>query len=683
MSSMEKGLSRRAALRSYGALAVAYMTGAGAWPKLAAGAFTRPLTVSRKPLAPQAMYPLPLGSIKPAGWLRRQLQIQADGLGGRLDETWPDVGSNSGWLGGSGESWERGPYFLDGLLPLAWLLESGPLKAKAQRFVDWTLDHPWPNGMIGPRNNDDWWPRMVMLKVLTQYHELTGDERVVPVMTNYFIHQLQALPGRPLKEWGRFRWQDELVSIVWLYNRTGDHRLLKLVQLLHQQGFDWRAMFENFQFKEKVTPAAIGLGPSRSGDHENGLKDLALSVHGVNNAQGVKASPLWFLISGQDSDREAVVHQLSMLDQYHGLPNGMFSADEHLAGRDPSQGVELCAVVEMLYSLELALAITGDARIGDRIERIAFNALPGAFTDDMWAHQYDQQCNQVECSLHRRPWTTNGPESNLFGLEPHFGCCTANFHQGWPKLTASLWMADTDGLTATIYAPCTVNSELRGVPIRLDEVTDYPFRDQVSIAVHPQRPLEFSVRLRIPEWASSATILINGQAVTAGAPGTFADVKRKWRSGDLIEIDFRNEATIVRGYNNSASFQLGALVFSLPIGEAWIKLRQRGLTADWQVYPTTAWNYGVPAQTEMLKVEYPVGAVPFSRQQSPLTLTVRGRAVPAWKAEEGSADPLPQSPINSPATEEFAELTLVPYAAAKLRITAFPVVGSDVRAQAS
>ncbi len=86
---------------------------------------------------------------------------------------WPDVGANSGWLGGSGESWERGPYFLDGLVPLAYLLDDTRLKVKAQKYIEWTLASQTAEGMFGPSSNDDWWPRMVMLKVLTQYQEVT------------------------------------------------------------------------------------------------------------------------------------------------------------------------------------------------------------------------------------------------------------------------------------------------------------------------------------------------------------------------------------------------------------------------------------------------------------------------------------------------------------------------------
>ena len=60
-------------------------------------------------------------------------------------------------------------------------------------------------------------------------------------------------------------------------------------------------------------------------------------------------------------------------------------------------------------------------------------------------------------------YTSNGPDANIFGLEPHFGCCLANMHQGWPKLASSLWMRTPEGgLAAVAYAPCTVETTVRG-----------------------------------------------------------------------------------------------------------------------------------------------------------------------------------------------------------------------------
>ena len=632
------------------------------------------------PLHSSAFFALPLGSIRPTGWLRRQLEIQASGLSGHLDETWADVGANSGWLGGTGESWERGPYFLDGLIPLAYLLDDSRLKAKAQKYIEWILTHQGSNGMIGPASNDDWWPRIVALKALTQYEEFTGDPRVTPLMDRYFRYQLAELPKRPLRDWGKFRWQDEALSVIWLYNRTGSSYLLDLARLLHQQGYDWMAQYANFQFKQKITAEYIKLNEG------GGLKDLALSTHGVNNGQAIKTGAIWSLVSGSETDRKATAQMIAELDRYHGLPNGMFSCDEHLSGRDPSQGSELCTVVDYMFSLERALAITGDAAFGDRLERLAFNALPGTLTDDMWAHQYNQEPNQVECSLHHKPWVSDGPESNLFGLEPNFGCCTANFHQGWPKFAASLFLLSGeqgsdqhDGLVAAAYAPCEVRANVRGTAVHIAEETDYPFRGTVRFNINPASALAFPLQFRIPEWAKGTAITVNGKAEPQPQPGSFARVERTWKAGDRVEINFPMQVRTSRWFNDSIAIERGPLVFSYGIGESWVKLRDRGMTADWQIYPTTAWNYAIdvdanePAKSIREK-ENEVGQIPFSRKSSPIELRVKARKVPAWRAEDGAADALPKSPVTSDEAEE--EIVLIPYATAKLRITAFPELKS-------
>jgi len=625
---------------------------------------------NRAPLHQNALYPLPLGAIRPAGWLQAQLEIQASGLSGHLDETWADVGPNSGWLGGTGESWERGPYFLDGLVPLAYILDDAPLKSKAQKYIDWTLNNQSPDGMLGPAANNDWWPRMVLLKALTQYHEATRDARVIPALERYFTFQAGELYQRKLHDWGRFRWQDNLLSVVWLYNRNGDRKLLNLARLLHAQGYDWTAEFGNFPYTERISSEYLRSAPGGV------LNELSLSTHGVNNAQAIKTGPVWSQISGSEKDRAAALQMTRILDKYHGLPNGMFSCDEHLAGLNPSQGSELCTVVEYMFSLEQSLGILGEPMFGDRLERLAFNALPGAFTTDMWAHQYNQQPNQVECSLHVKPWTTDGPESNLFGLEPNFGCCTANFSQGLPKFTASLFMlSQDDGLAAVAYAPCEVGTTVRDTFVHLIENTDYPFRGAVHMIIHPASPLAFPMFLRIPGWAKGTTIQVNGQPQPIPIPGTFARIERTWNRGDRLDIEFPLEPRVSRWFHDSVAVERGALVFSYGIGEDWLKLRDRGMTADWQVYPTTQWNYALGLSDEISSeaisvTEGEVGNNPFDAKSAPVRLHVKGRKLVNWRAVDGVADPVPESPVISDQPEE--KITLVPYAAAKLRITAFP-----------
>ncbi len=212
---------------------------------------------NRPPLSLTPFLELPLGAIEPAGWLRDQLEIQAEGLTGHLGDFWEDVGPNSGWLGGTGESWERGPYYLDGLLPLAYVLKDNALIAKVQPWIEWTLASQSENGQFGPTVNDDWWPRMIMLKVLIQYAEATSDERVVPFMTNYFRFQATQLQARPLFGWSQARGGENLLCIQWLYNRAGEAFLLKLAELIHRQTIDWTDIFTE---ADRVRPVLFKAG---------------------------------------------------------------------------------------------------------------------------------------------------------------------------------------------------------------------------------------------------------------------------------------------------------------------------------------------------------------------------------------------------------------------------------------
>ncbi len=644
--------------------------------------YGQPVVRNRAPLAENAFDPLPLGSIHPKGWLLQQEQIQAAGLTGHLDEFWKDVGDNSGWLGGTGESWERGPYYLDGLLPLAYQLQDKKLVEKAKRWVEWTLNSQQRSGQFGPASNDDWWPRMVMLKVLTQYQEATGDQRVVPLVTKYFQFELNELPKRPLRDWGKYRWQDNADSVLWLYNRTGDSNLLALAKLLHEQGFDWEADFNNFRFVSKQTVHGLGL------DVKGPIPEMAMQTHGVNNAMALKAAPVWWLVSHDVADKTALYRQLGMLDKYHGLPNGMFSADEHFSGTDPSQGSELCAVVETMFSYERDFAVLGDATLADRLERTAYNALPGTISNDMWSHQYDQQPNQIACSRAQRQWSTNGQDSNLFGLEPNFGCCTANFHQGWPKLVSALWMATPDdGLVTSAYAPNQVQANLNGTQVTIDEDTAYPFRGQVDLTVRLKTEASFPLWLRIPAWAVGMKVTLNGSRPVASDediqhPG-FYRLSHKWKDGDSIRISFPMSPRVSHWYRDAAVFERGPLVFSLPFSEQWTELKKYAeKSGDWQVTSSHAWNFAAELGDCAIRVkESNSGAIPFNATTPAIELQIKVRRLAAWQEVDHSAGPLPLSPVSSDQTLQV--VNLVPYGAAKLRITEFPYLEEQSSCPAS
>lgn len=612
---------------------------------------------------PLALEPLPLGSITPRGWLLSQLTVEAK-VTARLGDVWPSVGPESGWLGGDGEDWERGPYYLDGFLPLAHMLRDEAMISQVNKWVEWTLRSQSENGQFGPRSNDDWWPRMVMLKVLKQHHEATRDPRVVPFMLRYFQYQAEELPRRPFHKWAIARGGENLYAIQWLYDQTGETYLLDLADEVRRQTADWTTLFTKFPYRSRLSREQVGM-----------------DTHVVNNAMAVKTPALLWRQWGQERDLIAVDAAIQNLMLYHGQAQGMFSGDELLAGLHPSQGVETCAVAEYMFSLENLLWTIGKASYADILEKVAYNALPAAFTDDMWGHQYDQQPNQVLCTLAKRDWTWNGNEANLFGLEPNFGCCTANFHQAWPKLAGSLWAATPDGgLAAVAYAPCEVSTVVGGGLVTVHVDTSYPFDDTVTCRLSLAGPARFPIRFRIPDWCRNASFSINGMPVAGLEPeaGAFCNVDRVWWPDDRIELQFPMPIFVKeRPVNGARSVERGPLVYSLAISTAWSR-QGTGPAPLWEVYPTSPWNYGLIVDCENPEssfsvVKGQVGDPPFAAAHPPISLSARGRRIPDWELERNSAATPPVSPVSTDTPVE--DLALIPYGSAKLRITEFPVIG--------
>ena len=667
---------------------------------------------NRAPLKAKPYLNLPLGAIKPQGWLLEQLINMKNGLTGNLDEVYPEVvGQRNGWLGGDGDGWERGPYWIDGLLPLAYILEDEELIAKVKPWIEWTLANQQDNGYLGPipfteepdyeeglqrGQRKDWWPKMVMLKVLQQYYTATGDERVITALTSYFAYQLKELPETPLDHWTFWadrRGGDNLQVVYWLYNITGDGFLLELSELIAEQTFPWTDVFLNEEnYEESASPWHYFTMKTYPFDQDE-INALTISqlggMHCVNLAQGLKEPLVYYQQNSDNQYLEASKKALRDIKKYHGQPQGMFGGDEGLHGNNPVQGIEFCSISESMFSLETMLSISGDMEFADLLEKITYNALPTQASDDFTSRQYFQAANQIELSDQMSVSYQNVGHYGtdfVYGTLSGYPCCTTNMHQSWPKYVQNMWYATADGgVAALLYAPSTVELMVGdGNKVKITEETGYPFRDEVYFTLSMDNPGEFPFHLRIPKWANNAIISINGQEWQGEVENQVAIISRSWQDGDKVTLKLPMELKVSQWYDFAMSLERGPLVYSLKVNKR-VKTKDRGdkYRKFDEVFAVDDWNYALYSKDlEDLTAGFEVeelawdGSYPWNLENAPIQIRARGIQLPDWKNVNG----LPRYPgwwgNHKGVAEEdisFTDITLVPYGCTTLRITEFPV----------
>ena len=374
-------------------------------------------------LAPQAFSTPAVGSAAPSGWLAAELSVQAKGLTGYLAHFWEDI-ANSSFIGGKADGGlhERTPYWLNGLVPASFLTKDANLVALREQYIGYIIKNQDASGWIGlddmPRDGNQYWSRINIVLSLIQHYEGSGDAAAITCIFNYLAESNRRLATVPLGGWAAVRAQDWIWGVFWLVDNFDSLSgtppgfsqawLITFADLLHAQMLsndaDWKSWFDTPAFPEG--PACVKGAPCN------------MLTHGVNIGQALKSEALWYRRSQDLTDIASTNIRLAKLDEFHGVPSGMFQADEHLAGKMPSHGTETCAVVEAVVSLAAAGAIIGDPLLFERAERVAYNALPASMTKNMWERVYLQASNEANANVQDpHVWYTDGGDSALFSLE--------------------------------------------------------------------------------------------------------------------------------------------------------------------------------------------------------------------------------------------------------------------------
>ncbi len=655
-------------------------------------------TTNRPPLLPNPLVKLPLGCIRPGGWLKVQLELMADGMVGHLDELSDFLKPNNGWLGGEEVSGaEEAPYWLRGFHDLVVLRGDKNLLEESQRWIEAAFASQEGNGYFGPGNLapvegefgekfTGLWAHAVMLDPIIHHYEYTGDARVIPFMTHFFqycrdIPDEVFIPDEPIVD--KRRPCEMIPHLHWLYNQTGELWLLELAT----------RFFKHFPHTTDQWPGREGM--LNAGDNDTMRRyrtDEWLAHHVVDFTHRFRYPGSYYPQSKASWHLAASEYWYNQhMGTWGQQPRGIFGADEVLRSTytDPRQGCETCAMIEFNKSFYILGRITGHPKYADRCEDITLNHFPASQTPDLKGLHYLTASNQPQLDASGNHEYAN--KACMISYSPYlYRCCQHNVAMGWPWYVENLWQGTADGgLAAWMYAASEVTAKVgrEGREVTIHAETHYPFRDTVHMEVATSQSVEFPLYLRVPKWCKGLCVSLNGKRLDVEAgPQTYLRIEREWIDGDRVDIVMPMELALTDWpRNGSVTVDRGPLSYSIRIEEEWSRCGGTAGWPEWAVLPKSPWNYGLvidcdkPASSLTVEEKNRLAVQPWTVEGAPVEIKVKAKRIPNWNLENETVEELRPSPIKSDAPEET--IRMIPLGCARLRMSCLPTIGEGLDAR--
>ena len=642
-----------------------------------------------KTKAPFAFLPLPIGDIKPGGWLEDWAERAVSGITGHLDgysltfeEAWKGKSFSFESYGanpdGTGWPLEQCAYWLDGAVKMAYILNDTVLINKVSKRLDIVVDGVlnggdsfiyWvkDNGVKGNSKEDSFtanfntWAHSHMGRALVAYYRATHDPKILRALVKVY----KQYPLGDLVNFESLTGACNIDAMSETYLFSGDPVIL-----------DSLVSFSNRPSYKTVT--------------KNWDKGVFSEGHGVIYYENARIPALLYPWTGNPVDLRASVKAIEWGEENHMLPVGICSSEEYHAGIGSTRNIETCNVAASGWTHFWLLRATGEGDYADRMEKVFFNAAPAPVDREFKTMCYYQSMNRYSKSLPGEPPEHPGKNAYLFSETGHGPlCCVGNLNRVLPNYISNMWMATTDGgLAATLYGPCKLTTVLGGDnPVEIDCRTNYPFEEKIDLSVSPGKGMEFPLYIRVPAWCRKSGIKINGKT---HAPGQIVDgfvkILRKWDKGDKVSIHFPMEINVMQGketpypqinyFSNSrglakdttinnpfACVYYGPLLFSLPIPDK---------DPNNEV-PGSKFNYALDVaniEKDIQIIRKPMPGDWRWQLDAPLQLRVNMHGFD-WLPEENQ--PIPPTSVRGKKKEQ---IILVPYGCTKFRVTMFPITNA-------
>lgn len=644
------------------------------------------------------MIALASGCVRPTGWVRKVAELEIDGwmeMIFRKDEhnlrkSFYDGTPYDGTPALGGE-WPG--YWNDSFIGLGLLLGDEYRLSRVREHVEAMLSASEKKERVLSEHYDGW-GSYLQTKALMTYYEATGDERILSFCHRVALELLDDLNSPDGHKCDGDHQVNMASSCAQIYGYTADERMLLMAEEIMAR-FDAGAM-----------PNLRRL-----------LNDERIAGHCVVYCEAIRHPADVYLFSGNPKHLEASRRGVELTLRDHMQVQGVPTGNEPVNGKGPMKETEHCDTVEWSMVGHTLLAATGEVRYADLAEKALFNAWAGSRKWDSRSLCYNHAPNQITASSWEGIWT---PRMNY---SPHHQplCCNLNSHRALHPYAFRMWMMSGDGApSAVYYGDCHLKVEVPNVgAVEFIETTDYPFGEDVSIVVNPEKAARFPVSLRIPGWCNKAVVSVNGKGIASRPKaGTFFIINRIWKPGD--RLDLRLTMTVALEWcetvvepavhdfwhpdtNHEHPTQIGLRPVEKPIPGRQLVAMSRGplvyalyikpkfiVETDEQGiegYPVenvipaddaSPWNVALmldrkcPEESfEFCRLEFPRAGAPF--QYPPVGLKCKARLVEHWKPAGTPDRPLttlPEFPYEVSGKE--IELLLVPFGCTRIRLTWLP-----------